>query len=98
MGLYIGIIHGNDTDGYGVSFPDLPGHITAGDTIDEAFVKGHELISLLCRHWREDTGEAMPKGRPIWEIRQSFAGDDFMEDAIAFAVSTEHNPFPLVAE
>lgn len=98
MSFYIGFIHGNDESGFGVSFPDLPGHITAGDTIDEAFVRGHQLIALLCKHWREDTGEDMPKGRRIWEIKQSLAGDDFLEGALAFAVSTENNLFGTEAK
>jgi antitoxin HicB len=98
MTVYIGLIHKDEDSSFGVSFPDLPGHVTAGDTLDEAFVRAHELIALLDRHWREDTGEDMPKARSYQEIKQALAGDDLLEAALVFAVSTERNPFPLAAE
>jgi predicted RNase H-like HicB family nuclease len=98
MTVYIGFIHKEPDSSFGVSFPDLPGHVTAGDTLDEAFAKGHELIALLYRHWLEDTGEEMPKARSYHEINQALAGSDILEDAIFFAVSCEQNPFRLAAE
>ena len=33
---YIALIHKEDASDYGVSFPDLPGCVTAGATLDEA--------------------------------------------------------------
>jgi antitoxin HicB len=98
MTVYIGLIHKDDDSSFGVSFPDLPGHVTAGDTLDEAFIKAHELIALLGRHWRADTGEDMPKARSYLEIKQALLTSDILEDALVFAVSTERNPFPLAAE
>jgi antitoxin HicB len=98
MTVYIGLIHKEDDSSFGVSFPDLPGHVTAGDTLDEAFVKAHELIALLHRHWREDTGEDMPQGREYQEIKAALKGSDLLDDALLVAVSTDHNPFKLAAE
>jgi antitoxin HicB len=57
---YIALIH-KDADGlYGVSFPDLPGHIAAGDTIEEALTEASDLLALLDRHWVEDNSVPMP--------------------------------------
>jgi hypothetical protein len=36
MPRYVALIHKEDDGCYGVSFPDLPGVITGGDSIDEA--------------------------------------------------------------
>ena len=38
MQSYIALIHKDADSDYGVSFPDLPGCITAGTTLDEAMV------------------------------------------------------------
>ncbi len=98
MTVYIGLIHKDEDSSYGVSFPDLPGHVTAGDTLDEAVANAHELVALLHRHWREDTGEDMPKARELSALKVALKGSDLLEDAIFIAVSTEHDPFELAAE
>jgi antitoxin HicB len=98
MTAYIGLIHKEPDSSYGVQFPDLPGHVTAGDTLDEAFLRAHELISLLARHWREDTGEDMPKPRRLQDIKAALAGDDILNDAIMIAVSTDNRVFREAAE
>ena len=98
MTVYIGLIHKDEDSSYGVSFPDLPGHVTAGNTLDEAVANAHELIALLQRHWREDTGANMPAGRELSAIKAALQGSDLLDDAVFVAVSTEHNPFKLAAE
>ena len=98
MTFYIGYIHKEPDSSFGVSFPDLPGHVTAGDTLDEAFANGHKLIALLYRHWLEDAGEEMPKSRSYFEIKQALAVSHIPEDALFFAVSCERNPFRQAAE
>ncbi len=98
MAVYIGLIHKDEDSSYGVSFPDLPGHITAGDTLDEAVFNAYELMALLRRHWREDTGEEMPQARSLSAVKASLQGSDLLDDAIFIAVSTDHDPFKLAAE
>jgi predicted RNase H-like HicB family nuclease len=98
MPAYIGLIHKEPDSSYGVQFPDLPGHVTAGDTLDEAFQRAHELIHQLARHWREDTGEDMPKPRRLQDITAALAGDDIFDDAIMIAVSTGNRVFQQAAE
>ncbi|MBZ9988859.1 type II toxin-antitoxin system HicB family antitoxin [Mesorhizobium sp. BH1-1-5] len=36
MHQYVGLIHKERTGDYGVSFPDFPGVVTAGETVAEA--------------------------------------------------------------
>jgi predicted RNase H-like HicB family nuclease len=98
MTVYIGLIHKDEDSSYGVSFPDLPGHITAGDTLDEAVANAHELIALLVRHWREDTGEELPRARGLSAVKAALQGSELLDDALFIAVSTEHDPFKLAAE
>lgn len=42
---YIGVIHRDPGSDYGVSFPDFPGCITAGSTIEEAYKASVEALS-----------------------------------------------------
>jgi antitoxin HicB len=98
MPAYIGIVHKEPDSSYGVMFPDLPGHITAGNTLNEAVVRAHELIALLRQHWREDTGNDMPDGRSFEDIKAAVADDELGQDAIYIAVSTDVRPFNLAAE
>jgi predicted RNase H-like HicB family nuclease len=51
MPHYIALIH-KDTDScYGVSFPDIPGVITGGDTIDEAMQQAAEVLGFAAEDW-----------------------------------------------
>ena len=43
---YIGLIHKEPNSDYGVSFPDLPGCITAGCTLEEARAMAAEALTL----------------------------------------------------
>jgi len=56
MPHYIALIH-RDSDGcYGVSFPDLPGVITGGDTIDEAMEEAIEVLQFAAEGWANPDG------------------------------------------
>jgi predicted RNase H-like HicB family nuclease len=59
MPNYIAVVHKEPTSDYGVSFPDFPGCITAGKTIDEAKDLAYEAILLHLEGLRED-GEPLP--------------------------------------
>jgi antitoxin HicB len=51
MPHYIALIH-KDTDScYGVSFPDIPGVTTGGDTIDEAMQQAAEVLQFAAEDW-----------------------------------------------
>ena len=41
---YVALIHGDDEPGFGVSFPDFPGCVSDGDTVEEAIRRGREAL------------------------------------------------------
>jgi predicted RNase H-like HicB family nuclease len=46
MAYYVGLIHREPKSDFGVSFPDLPGCITAGRTLQEASLMAREALAL----------------------------------------------------
>jgi predicted RNase H-like HicB family nuclease len=60
MPAYIGLIHKDASSDYGVSFPDLPGCITAGGTLDEARAMATEALAFHLEGLVED-GELIPE-------------------------------------
>ena len=57
---YIAFIHKDPGSCYGVSFPDFPGCISAGDTLDEALANAAEALSGHVRMMEAD-GDAVPQ-------------------------------------
>lgn len=47
MTYYIGIVHKDEDSSYGISFPDLPGCFSAGETLDELERNAIEAIELF---------------------------------------------------
>jgi predicted RNase H-like HicB family nuclease len=60
MRSYIGLIHKDADSDFGVSFPDFPGVITAGTTLDDARAMAEEALTLHIEGLAED-GEAIPE-------------------------------------
>ena len=60
MRAYIALIHKDEGSDYGVSFPDLPGCMTAGETLDEAHRFAAEALALHLQGMGQD-GEAVPE-------------------------------------
>lgn len=60
MRNYIGLIHKDAESDYGVSFPDFPGAITAGSTLDEAREMAEEALAFHVEGLIED-GETLPQ-------------------------------------
>ena len=54
MANYIAVVHKDPKSDFGVSFPDFPGCITAGGTIDEAKDMAHDALSLHIKGMLED--------------------------------------------
>ena len=57
---YIGLIHKEPNSDYGVNFPDFPGCITAGDTLEEARAMAVEALALHIEGMAS-SGLAIPK-------------------------------------
>jgi predicted RNase H-like HicB family nuclease len=86
MAHYIALIHKDPDTGYGVSFPDIPGVITGGDTIDEAMRNAPEVLTFAAEDWREQTGSPFPKPRSIDELRRDEAFQRDAADAVVAAI------------
>ena len=87
MANYIGVVHKDAKSDFGVSFPDFPGCITAGSSIDEAKDMAHDALSLHLKGMLED-GEDIPAPSKLEDI---MADPDY-SDAVAIllvAVSEE---------
>jgi predicted RNase H-like HicB family nuclease len=81
MANYIAIIHKEVKTDFGVSFPDFPGCITAGQSIDEAKDLAQEALTLHIQGMLED-GEQLPAPSKLEEI---MAAADYA-DAVAYLV------------
>lgn len=64
---YVALIHKDPDSAYGVSFPDLPGCYSAGDTMDEATRNATEGLGAFVR-WMESDGDPVPSPRTFDEI------------------------------
>ncbi len=58
------VVHKDDTSGYGVSVPDLPGCFSAGDSLDDAIESAHEAIACHLEGLLMD-GEMVPERAPL---------------------------------
>jgi predicted RNase H-like HicB family nuclease len=86
MPNYIGLIHKDAGSDFGVSFPDFPGVITAGTTLDDARAMAEEALSLHVEGMVED-GEAIPEPSTLEDIMSD--PDNRSGVAIMVAVRTE---------
>jgi predicted RNase H-like HicB family nuclease len=64
---YVALIHKDSDSAYGVSFPDLPGCYSAGDTLQEATQNAVDGLASFVR-WMESDGDQVPSPRPPDEI------------------------------
>ncbi len=67
MADYIALIHKDAGSDYGVSFPDFPGCVSVGATLDEARAMAVEALALHIEGMAED-GEAMPEPSSLAEV------------------------------
>ena len=81
---YIAYLHKDRKSDYGVSFPDFPGCVTAGKTLDEARRMTVEALCLHIEGMMED-GEAIPEPSTL----DALANDPAMKGAVAFLVNVD---------
>lgn len=62
---------------YGISFPDFPGCVSGGATLDEALARGRETLAFHVAGMIED-GDALPSLRSLTELKRD---KDFVEDS-----------------
>jgi predicted RNase H-like HicB family nuclease len=91
MASYIALIHKDADSDFGVSFPDFPGCVSAGDTLDEARRAAEEALALHVDGMIED-GEALPAPSSMERVMKDRAA----RDAVAFLVSLPERAAPTV--
>ncbi|TIV48242.1 MAG: CopG family transcriptional regulator, partial [Mesorhizobium sp.] len=67
MRHYIGLIHKDADSDFGVSFPDFPGVITAGTSLDEARMLAEEALAFHVEGLVDD-GEAIPEPSSLEDV------------------------------
>jgi predicted RNase H-like HicB family nuclease len=79
MKTYIAVIHKDKGSNFGVSFPDFPGCVTAGATIDEAKDMAIEALDMHIKGMIEDGG-VVPVASKLEDIMKDYS------DALSFIV------------
>jgi predicted RNase H-like HicB family nuclease len=83
---YIAYLHKDKNSDYGVSFPDFPGCITAGSSLEEARRMAGEALAFHVAGMRED-GDPIPEPSSLDDLR----GDPAIKGAVAFLTEL-HEP------
>ena len=91
MRHYIGLIHKDSDSDFGVSFPDLPGVVTAGTTLDEARDMAEEALALHLEGMAED-GEAIPEPSSL----EAIMSDPENRSGVAILVSVKSDQPKIV--
>ncbi len=81
MTSYIALIHKDSGSDYGVSFPDLPGCVSAGATLDEARAMATEALAMHLEGMAKD-GEIPP----LPSLLQDIMADALNRDAVAVLI------------
>ena len=82
---YIAFIHKEDNSVFGVSFPDFPGCISAGDSLDEALLNASEALQGHVQMMEAD-GDHVPGPRSADDIMKDTSLIEEREGAIISAV------------
>ena len=91
MAGYVALVHKDEGTSYGVSFPDLTGCISAGDTFEEAIANAAEALAGHLALMRAD-GDAIPQPRSFEDLRRDPAFLDDAADAIVTVVQPQRTP------
>src|SRR5437762_418699 len=84
MRQYIALIHKDPDSDYGVSFPDLPGVVTAGRTLDEARAMAEEALAFHIEGLVTDN-EAIPEPSTL----ESIMADAANREGVAILVAAK---------
>ena len=65
---YVAFLHDDGEPGFGISFPDFPGCVSDGDTVDDALRRGAEALSFHVEGMMADE-EPIPPPRSVQDIK-----------------------------
>ena len=92
MPHYVALIQEGPDSVFCVSFPDLPGVVTAGDSYDEAIEEAAEALAFAAKDWEETTGSAFPAPRSLEELRRDPRFAELAEGATVVSVAFGEPP------
>jgi predicted RNase H-like HicB family nuclease len=87
MAYAIALIH-EENGAFGVSFPDFPGCVSTGSSLDDAIVRGGQALALHIAGMRQD-GEPLPRLRSARELRFDPAIAEELDGATVATVRLE---------
>lgn len=88
MATIIALIHG-EAGAYGIGFPDFPGAVSGGSTIDEALQRGRATLAAHIEAIGE-AGKDLPRVRTIDEVRADAVLEvDFSDAVLVTAVTVD---------
>jgi predicted RNase H-like HicB family nuclease len=93
MAGYVALVHKDEGTSYGVSFPDVPGCISTGDTLDEALTNAAEALAGHLAGMRED-GDAIPTARGLDAIKADAEFVDDLAGATVYEIAPAIGPMP----
>ena len=85
MSGYLASVHKDEGTSYGVSFPDVPGCIAAGDTFEEAIANAAEALAHFAL--MKADGDAIPPPRSFEQLKRDPEFIDDSADAIVTMVT-----------
>ncbi len=86
MSGYIALVHKDEGTSYGVSFPDVPGCISAGDTFEEAVANAAEALAGHLALMEAD-GDPIPAPRSFEQLKRNRQFIEDSSDAIVTMVT-----------
>lgn len=86
MRTYIGLIHKQAESDFGVSFPDFPGVVTAGTSLEDARIMAEEALAFHIDGLVQD-GEAISEPSSLDEVMSDPANRDGV--AVLISVKSE---------
>lgn len=87
MATYLALLRKEADSDFGVDFPDFPGCITAGSTLDEARLMAEEALAFHIEGMLED-GAPLPEPSALETVMASPEN----RDAVAFLVAVQDPP------
>jgi predicted RNase H-like HicB family nuclease len=91
MASYIAILRKDPDSDYGVDFPDFPGCIAVGSTLDEARMMAAEALDFHVDGMIED-GDAIPEPSSLEAVKS----DPAHRDGVAILVDLPRKPNPSI--
>jgi predicted RNase H-like HicB family nuclease len=68
VATYVAVVHKEPGSDYGVSFPDFPGCVTAGASLDEAVALAHDALAFHLEGMAADGDPPPARPRTVAEV------------------------------